>query len=97
MNNVHVYMGLLMTRLGLAGAKGDTMTPTQIAIRKIAYCTANQAKGQRQQDAIKHCRQLGINHNAASFCDSIQCKYCLNPPMPDSDICYECDEHPFRQ
>ena len=25
-----------------------------------------------------------------------ECKYCFNPPMPGSDICYECDENPFR-
>ena len=30
------------------------------AIKHIAYATARDAKGQRKQDAIKHCEKLGI-------------------------------------
>jgi len=47
------------------------MTNTQLAIRKIAYYTAKQAKGKRQQDAIAHCKQLGVNHKAPSFAASL--------------------------
>ena len=33
---------------------------TRKAIERIAYATARDAEGQRKQDAIQHCEELGI-------------------------------------
>lgn len=35
-------------------------TATRDAIKHIAFATARDAKGQRKQDAIEHCKKLGI-------------------------------------
>jgi hypothetical protein len=42
-------------------------TATQLAIKKIAYYTAVQCKGEKRQAAIKHCQELGVDHNAPTF------------------------------
>lgn len=44
---------------------------TSLAIKKIAYYTAKEAKGQRKQDAIEHCKQLGVDPTAKTFADAI--------------------------
>jgi len=49
------------------------MTKTQEAICKIAYYTARDAKGQRKQDAVAHCRKLGIDPTAPTFADAVKC------------------------
>ena len=44
---------------------------TANAIKRIAYFTATQSKGQRQKDAIAHCKQLGVDHTAKTFAEAI--------------------------
>lgn len=50
------------------------MTPTEYAIRNIAYTTANQATGKKKADALVHCKELGIDATAASFLESLPIK-----------------------
>lgn len=45
---------------------------TQDAIKKIAYYTARDAKGKRKQDAIAHCKKLGVDYTAPSFAEAVK-------------------------
>ena len=45
---------------------------TDEAIRKMAYYSAQpNVYGQRRKDAITHCEQLGVDHTASSFAESV--------------------------
>lgn len=78
------YNGRFYLREELIGTPGNALltaatilssgsrAATDTAIQKMAYYSAQPGvDGQRRRDAIAHCEELGVDHTASSFRESV--------------------------